>query len=812
VAVREPRLGEIAEVASAIQLASARDAKGLGRTVFFIGAGCSRSAGIPTVPDIARHMAADLAKSKRAPPDALKDSLQTYHWLTANKIIPECKPDDPPPKDGKPDGAIDWFKVYDTLFEKHYRGPDYAREIFSEFVDKAGGCINWAHLCLGELTKQRLVSTVITTNFDQLVLAGMVRAGVLPVVCDGIESLTRIGSAPSHPQLIELHGSRHTYRLRNHPSEVAEVITEDQVIGAIVSLFRELRVFVVVGYGGREKGIMDLLVRAARQFADKQLFWITNSADPKTLSPKAVEFLATSRNAALVVGQDADTAFLRLLKELGIGAPEAIRNPLFLPGLHASGLAPHDSADISDREAIAAEIARHKGEIETLHKALAGHRNKRTTTETATTKARELRLAGKLDEALKILRQASKRTKDLTIWSQLAEVASQLGETSSERKPLETAGEAWRRVLKATDRESSPLAWAAIQNSLGIALWRLGERESSTTRLEQAVDAYRAALTEYSRGHVPLAWAATQNNLGLALQALGERESGTARLEQAVEAYRAALTEYTRERVPLEWAATQNNLGNALQSLGARESGTERLEEAVEAYRAALTEYTRERVPLDWAMTQNNLGNALQTLGARESGTAQLEQAVEAYRAALIEYTRERVPLNWAMTQNNLGAALKTLGERESGTARLEQAVEAYRAALTERTREHVPLEWATTQNNLGNALRILGERESGTARLEQAVEALRAALTERTRKHVPLDWAQSTGNQGVALMHLAERQADFNLAEQAVAQLEAAFEVTRDGGHAPNAAYYEKVLPQARALRDKLKGQGSSV
>jgi hypothetical protein len=76
----------------------------------------------------------------------------------------------------------------------------------------------------------------------------------------------------------------------------------------------------------------------------------------------------------------------------------------------------------------------------------------------------------------------------------------------------------------------------------------------------------------------------------------------------------------------------------------------------------------------------------------------------------------------------------------------------------------------------------------------------------------VPLDWAQSTGNQGVALMHLAERQADFNLAEQAVAQLEAAFEVTRDGGHAPNAAYYEKVLPQARALRDKLKGQGSSV
>jgi len=207
---REPRLGNIAEVANAIQLATASDSKGLGRTIFFIGAGCSKSAGIPLVLEMAQQLLIRLAKAKRAPPDALKSADDAYHWLSPNRGIPDCRIGDAP-KDGSADTReIDWSRVYDVLFADHYKTPDHAREIFSDFVDQAEGRVNWAHLCLGELVKQKLVSTVITTNFDQLALAGLVRAGVLPVVCDGIESLTRIRGAPLQ---IELHGSRHTYRL-----------------------------------------------------------------------------------------------------------------------------------------------------------------------------------------------------------------------------------------------------------------------------------------------------------------------------------------------------------------------------------------------------------------------------------------------------------------------------------------------------------------------------------------------------------------------------------------------------------------------
>jgi tetratricopeptide (TPR) repeat protein len=159
------------------------------------------------------------------------------------------------------------------------------------------------------------------------------------------------------------------------------------------------------------------------------------------------------------------------------------------------------------------------------------------------------------------------------------------------------------------------------------------------------------------------------------------------------------------------------------------------------------------------------------------------------------------------MTQNNLGLALWTLGGRDSGTGRLEEAVPAFRAALEEWTHDRVPLDWAAAQNNLGLALSALGERESGTGRLEEAVSAYRAALEERTRDRVPLDWAISFGNQGVALMLLGDRRDDVVLAETALRQIEMARDVTRGGGHAMGAVYYEGQLPRARAILARLHG-----
>ena len=65
-----------------------------------------------------------------------------------------------------------------------------------------------------------------------------------------------------------------------------------------------------------------------------------------------------------------------------------------------------------------------------------------------------------------------------------------------------------------------------------------------------------------------------------------------------------------------------------------------------------------------------------------------------------------------------------------------------------------------------------------------------------------------SFGNEGVALMVLADRRRDAAVAQTALSQINTAFETMRDGGHAPNAAYYEGQLPKARALVARLRGR----
>jgi tetratricopeptide (TPR) repeat protein/NAD-dependent SIR2 family protein deacetylase len=822
-AAKDPEIGQVSDVANAVRMASADDGKGLGRVVFFIGAGCSISAGIPLVRDMARTLVRRLAVKSNAPEIIVKDASEAYRWLAGKKQIRDCFRQilKEPPPDSVPE--IDWFRVYDAAFSDHFNTPDDARELFSEFVDAAGGKINWAHLCLGELVRKRLVSTVLTTNFDQLVLAGLVRSGVLPVVCDGIESLTRVRGAPLHPQIVELHGSRHTYRLRNSPEEVAELANDESTIAAIGSLFQDLRAFVAVGYGGREDGIMDLLIKSAQRYRDKRLFWICHDANPATLSPKVREFLSTSRNSRLLVGRDADSFFVRLLQTLEIGAPEAIREPLFLAGLHADSLAAPDEK-VADSVIVASEIARLQEEIRMLGGALAHHRDTRGRKSDAMVRARELQLAGNNQNALEVLLRLPEHLRDLEVWSAIGEMAFRDGEVSAHNESLELAVTAWRQALNAGSqhdnkdsanskfglalslqtlgerkgddaallnaieiyrsllaadyaRNQNPLEWARTQNNLGGALVELGERESGTARLEEAVAAFRAALEEQTRERVPLDWALTQNNLGGALRTLGERESGPARLEEAVVACRAALEERTRERVPFDWAATQNNLGNALSRLGDHESGTARLEEAVIAYRAALEELSREQVPLYWAAMQNNLGFALARLGEREGNAGRLEEAVVTCRNALEQRKRGQVPLDWALTQSNLGFALSRLGGLEEGTARLEEAVVACRAALEVQTRERTPLDWALTQSYLGAALRMLGEREGDTALLEQAVAACHAALEEQTRERVPLEWAWTQRNLGAALRMLGEREGNMARLEQAVAAYRAALE-----------------------------------
>jgi len=775
---------EVADVVRALHRAVGDKAHPCGKAVFLIGAGCSRSAGIPVGAEIVDLCAIKLAKAYHGPDFGEDEADAAIALLIEKGDLPEGSKRE---------------SLYGYLFERHFPDATDQQEIVQEAVRRCTG-INWAHLCLGELVDRQYVHTVLTTNFDQLVLEGVIRTGQIPVIADGVESLNRLSGDPATPQVVHLHGSMHTYNPRNSAEAVSETEGHPAMQAALYSLFQQCRPLVVIGYGGGEEGVMRLLINAAKTYPDKLIYWVMYEQDPEGLSDQAKELLRTGRNKFVIPGQDADAFFAQLMAGLGIGTPGWMQDP--------TGFLQHRAKTIA--------VAKHDdidGEIERYRRrlgALAECQEKEDAHARLLGEIRELRLAGRHEEALERLRTIEPITPEI-LWMR-ADSAYEAGQTSPEPELLQESIEVWKQLLERTARGENPERWAMTQCNLGIALSRLGERSPDMDSLQEAVQAYRSALEFYTRERAPLAWAATQNNLGIALKALGERSSDTDRLEQGIEAHRSALEVYTRQRMPLRWAATENNLGNALRALGERSSGTDWLEEAVEAYRAALQVYTREQVPLDWAMTQNNFGNALRVLGERTSTSNKdwLEQAVKALRSALEERTRERVPLAWANTQNNLGSALARLGEISSDTDWLEQAVDAYRSALEERTRERVPLDWAMTQNNLGVALQTLGEISSDTDRLEEAVETYRAALQVYTPEQVPLDWAMVHNNFGNALRILSERTSNTDRLEQAVEAYRAALEVSREANADHVVEVTEGNLRNAREALERLRRQDS--
>jgi tetratricopeptide (TPR) repeat protein len=673
--------------------------------------------------------------------------------------LPSAATSGTPPADVT-DVEINWGHAYDQIFDHHIRDAPAIRDYFGTICAEQKVKVNWSHLCLGELVRRKDVSTIITTNFDQLVLRGLVYAGIVPSVSDGIEALNRVDPSLQFAQLIELHGSRHNYTLRNSKADVAAVKNVPGAPSTLNALFGSSRLFVVIGYAGREVGVMDLLIEAGKLYPDHEIVWVMHEASPAKLGDQARDFLATSQHGRLIVGQDSDEFFLQLCQSLNVGAPRALSDPVAgFDGLMAN-LAEHANPKLAQ------EVERARKGLNFLKGAYGRFLSEQSELEKALRQAQEQLLAGNHQHALEILRKLPEDKRDIEVWKTIGEVTLQLDPTRASRPSLDLGVAAWRHLLGTGSRQKDA---ANSKSKLAHSLQRLGENMADNTALSEAIHIYGGLLTsDHTRELDPQGWASTQNDLGTALLSLGERESGTARLEQAVVAYRSALAERTRERVPLEWALTQNNLGTALWRLGERESDTALVEEAVVAYRRALEERTRERVPLEWALTQNNLATALWRLGERESGTARLEEAVIAYRAALEERTGKRERLNWAKTQINLGAALRTLGERERGTARLEEAVMAYRAGLEEYPRERGRLFWAMAQTNLGAALRTLAERESGTARLEEAETAYSLALEEYTEGRALPQHKSTQASLDQARELLRKRQAEADAASQA--------------------------------------------
>lgn len=376
-----------------------------GKAVFLIGAGCSVSAGIPLGRDLAKLAARKLADFYSHGQQCAPEPEHALNWLKGHDYIRE---------------EVTWKNLYGVIFEDHFRSPQEQQEIVQQAINEGRGFINWAHLCLGELIRERYIHTVLTTNFDQLVLESIVRTGIIPVVADGIESLTRIDSKPRYPQVVHLHGSLHTYKVRNSRSDVEETANYAAMQRAIYQLLHDSYLLVVIGYAGGEEGIMLLLHEVTKMEPDNVIYWVLYSSDPDRLSDYAKKLL-NGKNKFLILGQDADTFFAKLANALKIGAPNWLRDPTTVLVEKAELISRVENKDISE------VIGRYRKRLDSLRIC----QGNEEADQERLGKIRELRVAGRHSDALDLLRTFSKSA-DPEMWYMLSDSAFECGQYSDD--------------------------------------------------------------------------------------------------------------------------------------------------------------------------------------------------------------------------------------------------------------------------------------------------------------------------------------------------------------------------------------------
>lgn len=644
--------GKIEDLAERLLLsrASENDPSPYGNAVFLVGAGASISAGIPSGQALAGRLAVRIAKmlglASGLKEDKTKDHEQAFSALQRAKKVGDARTLGP---------------AYGTLFGRLSAAQqrDFVRTVIRETNQRQ---INWAHLAMGELVRQRMVHTLLTTNFDDLLLDGLVRSDLLPAIVDGVESLKRLDSKPPVPQLVYLHGSQHTYNPRNSTQALKETKQLASEQGGLFTLLRDCSVLVVVGYAGNsDEGIMDLLINIAQHLPELTVYWIAYGQHD-SLTDKAKELLSQGSNKFVIAEQDADLFFKELLTQAKIGVPECIKEPVQHMQMLAQRISVSDDDQSTTLRAVVADL---QARLEELQPAWVA--------------------TGKNLEELRELREFELSGNHQAIWQRLSN--QQLNDTEKLTLRAEAAYE----------------------------LGRTGLEQS----LPQAVSDGKALVQHFEPGSN--AWANAQDNLGNALYCLGELHDVDS-LKEAIQAYRAALQVYTREGAPTDWAGTMNNLGNALSELG-EQGHTEFLPEAISTYREALDIYTREVDPENWANVMNGLGNALTAQGEKGNAEALLA-AIATFEEALKVYTREADPLAWAMVMHNLGLVFGVQAEQGNAEALLK-AISAFEAALEVYTREASPLSWARTIGGLGEVLHMRGDTSSLYQAIKHFEEAL---------------------------------------------------------------------------------------
>jgi tetratricopeptide (TPR) repeat protein len=264
----------------AYQIKQAKD-EGLPKPIVFLGAGASKTGGIPLACEIVEEI---LDRYKNNPKiKSIQDEDKTYPKLM------ECL----------------------TPYERN--------KLLKEYVESAK--INVAHIYLAQLLNQSYIDYVLTVNFDNLIIRALALYNDFPPLYDMavLKDLTTTNF--KEKSVLYLHGQHHGLWLLNTDEELSKV---QNIIPPIFNKITNQRPWIFLGYSG-EDPIFKHIVNLGR--FDNGLFWVTyyDNNPNETVCEDLIK--KPNTNAYLITGYDADSFMLKLNKELELPQPTVIDKP-----------------------------------------------------------------------------------------------------------------------------------------------------------------------------------------------------------------------------------------------------------------------------------------------------------------------------------------------------------------------------------------------------------------------------------------------------------------------------------------------------
>ena len=629
-----------------------KDAKNnnLPQPIFFLGAGASRSGGIPLASEIAENIIKNYSENPRI--KKLSNTDKNYPNLM------------------------------NCLF------PNQRNRLMKDYVDEAK--INVTHIYLAQLMKEGYVDYVLTVNFDNLMLRALALYNIFPPIYDMAILNDLTTTSIYEKSVVYLHGQSHGLWLLNTKEELQKV---ENTIPKIFNKICNQRPWIFIGYSGGDP-IFDHIKELGR--FDNGLYWVCYENENPNENVK--EFLSSPNTGGFIIkGYDSDSFMLKLNQELGLPQPEIIEKPFtsLLKSLN-------EIVDINDDEKYKNVKIRLEISKNNVLKAIEQFEKGETEVDKLNKELIKILISENFEEIYnyenKLMNTENEETRDL-----YTDILNNWGLSLSDSSKIKTGIEKEKLLLESINKFAKAIEIypdnSIAYNNWGNSLLELAElktKKKAEDLLLESIDKYIKAI------EINPDYYYAYNNWGNVLTVLAKIKTGEEKeklLLESIDKYDKAI------EINPDYSSAYNNWGISLSELAEIKIGGEKEKlflEAIEKFIKAT------EINPDYYNAFHNLGISLVNLAEVKKGEEKenlLLESIDKYEKAIkIKHDESSAYFNWGNTLFEL-AKIKTGNEAEDF---MMQSINKYKMAIEINPNYHM------TYYNWGSSLFELAKRKSG--------------------------------------------------------------------------------------------------